>query len=78
MRKEPLGERLIDHDNGLASFHGAAVDDPAADDPHAHRLEVAAGNRAEHREWRNGARRNRPPFHAQRITEASTGERQAG
>ena len=76
VRKESIGQRLIDHDHRLASIHIVASDSATAYDANAHRLEVAARDRAEKCQRRNDAGRQRLSFDQYRIGETAAGERQ--
>ena len=78
IRKEPIGECLIDDHHRLASIHIVASDSAAAYDPNAHRLEVAARDRAETCQRRNYAGRQRFSFDQHGIGETAAGKRQTG
>ena len=60
IRKESLGERFVDDDRRLTSFDVTPVDAAPAKQPHAHRFEVAAGDRTEERDRRDGSRPGQP------------------
>ena len=63
---------------GLVALDVAALDAAAAQHPDAHRLEVAAGDRAEERDRRRSCLAGYgPPFDAQRVAGAAARQRQA-
>src|SRR5438046_942194 len=76
VRKELVGEHAADDDDRLAALDVAAIDAAAAENPHAHRFEVAAGDRTKEGDRRNRTRRIDPSLDAKRVAVASERERQ--
>jgi hypothetical protein len=75
--KEPLGEELVDDNHGLVALDASPVDAVTTSEPDAHGLEVAAGDRVEQCNGRDGAGRVRPASHPYRVAGTRAGEGQA-
>ena len=79
IRKECLRERFVDDDYRIAPLDVTAFDAAPAEQPDPHRLEVTTGDRAEERDRRDRAWRDRPALNDYRVAaHTDDSERQAG
>src|SRR5439155_14227558 len=76
-RKEDICKRLVDEGDGFAPLDVASIDATPAEQPHAHRLNVTAGDRTQPRGGWDGAFRIRSTFDEHCVAETGVLKRHA-
>jgi hypothetical protein len=69
--KKSFRQRFVDDDDGLPSIDVVAIDAATLNESHAHRFEVAVGDRTDKGRWRRGTFWPLSPSHEHRIAIAS-------
>ena len=76
-RERGVNERLVDHNVWLVPLDIAPIDQAATDQPDAHRLEIAAGDRSEPGQRRERSLVDDSTFHHHAVAETGAREGQA-